>query len=85
MPTFEKFCETFFQKYFTLHPTEAIHYGITGYDHLLTEYNDEAYGEEKAFSQNFSKVGMVSPLNMFCRGVQFYRPLPQSVWCEMSL
>jgi len=52
MPTFEKFCETFFQKYFTLHPADAIHYGIEGYDHLLTEYNDEAYVEEKAFSQD---------------------------------
>ncbi len=51
MPTFEKFCETYFQKYFALHPTDAIHYGIPGYDHLLTDYDDAAYHEEKAFSQ----------------------------------
>jgi len=52
MPTFENFCATFFQKYFTLHPTDAIHYGIEGYDHLLTDYNDEAYSEEKTFSKD---------------------------------
>ncbi len=51
MPTFEKFCETYFRKYFALHPTDAIHYGIPGYDHLLTDYDDPAYLEEKAFSQ----------------------------------
>ena len=61
MPSFEKFCETFFQKYFTLHPTDAIHYGIVGYDHLLTDYNDEAYSEEKAFSKDsFQELRQVS-------------------------
>ncbi len=31
----------FFKKYFDLHPTEAIYYGIEGYDHLLNDYSDE--------------------------------------------
>ncbi len=55
MPTFETFCETFFQKYFTLHPTEAIHYGIAGYDHLLTDYNDEATLKKKHFRRTPSR------------------------------
>ncbi|NIO08430.1 MAG: DUF885 family protein [Deltaproteobacteria bacterium] len=52
MPSFEKFCESFFHEYFRLHPTEAIHYGIEGYDHLLTDYHDDAFFEEKNFSRN---------------------------------
>jgi len=38
MPSFAEFCADFFKKYFDLHPTEAIHYGIEGYDHLLKDY-----------------------------------------------
>lgn len=51
MQSFEEFCGEFFDKYFSLHPTEGIHYGIEGYDHLLNDYGDEAYEEEKAFSK----------------------------------
>ncbi|MFQ5849863.1 MAG: DUF885 domain-containing protein [Candidatus Binatia bacterium] len=51
MRPFEEFCKGFFQKYFALHPTEAIHYGIDGYDHLLKDYSDEIYKEERAFWQ----------------------------------
>ena len=43
------FCTDYFNKYFELHPTEAIYYGIEGYDHLLNDYSDEAYKIEKAF------------------------------------
>jgi len=49
MHQFDDFCEAFFQQYFTLHPAEAIHYSIGGYDHLLTDYGDETYTEDKAF------------------------------------
>lgn len=49
MATFGDFCADFFKRYFELRPTEAIHYGIQGYDHLLNDYSDEAYKEEKAF------------------------------------
>ena len=48
MQSFEEFCGEFFDKYFSLHPTEGIHYGIEGYDHLLNDFGDEAYEEEKA-------------------------------------
>ncbi len=51
MTSFPEFCADFFKKYFDLHPTEAIYYGIEGYDHLLNDYSDEAYNEEKAFVQ----------------------------------
>jgi uncharacterized protein (DUF885 family) len=50
MPTFTDFCRGFFARYFELHPTEAIHYGVPGYDHRLKDFTDEAYREEKAFA-----------------------------------
>jgi uncharacterized protein (DUF885 family) len=49
MTTFAEFCADYFKNYFELHPTEAIYYGIEGYDHLLNEYSDESYKTEKAF------------------------------------
>jgi uncharacterized protein (DUF885 family) len=55
MFSFADFCADFFKKYFELHPTEAIHYGIEGYDHLLNDYGDETYDEEKAFAQESLK------------------------------
>src|SRR5713226_10087492 len=55
MSSFSDFCADFFRKYFQLHPTEAIHYGIEGYDHLLNDYSDETYREEKAFVQESLK------------------------------
>ncbi len=61
MPPFDDFCGAFFDKYFSLHPTEGIHYGIEGYDHLLKDYTDEAYEEEKAFSkESHQKLRQVS-------------------------
>jgi uncharacterized protein (DUF885 family) len=50
MASFAEFCAEFFKRYFELHPTEAIHYGIEGYDHRLKDYTDEAYREEKSFA-----------------------------------
>ncbi|HEU4344098.1 MAG TPA: DUF885 domain-containing protein [Candidatus Binatia bacterium] len=49
MASFSDFCADYFKRYFELHPTEAIYYGIEGYDHLLKDYSDQAYGEEKLF------------------------------------
>jgi uncharacterized protein (DUF885 family) len=49
MTTFADFCADYFRQYFELHPTEAISYGIEGYDHLLNDYSDASYQAEKAF------------------------------------
>jgi uncharacterized protein (DUF885 family) len=49
MSKFAEFCDDYFKKYFQLHPTEAIYYGIEGYDHLLNDYSDESYRAEKYF------------------------------------
>ena len=49
MSSFADFCTEYFKRYFELHPTEAIYYGIEGYDHLLKDYSDETYQAEKAF------------------------------------
>ena len=49
MTSFSEFCADYFKKYFALHPTDAIYYGIDGYDHLLNDYSDESYRREKAF------------------------------------
>jgi len=48
MSTFTAFCESYFKKYFELHPIDAIYYGVVGYDHLLNDYSDESYVAEKA-------------------------------------
>jgi uncharacterized protein (DUF885 family) len=47
MSTFSDFCADYFRKYFQLHPTEAIYYGIEGFDHLLNDYSDESHRAEK--------------------------------------
>jgi uncharacterized protein (DUF885 family) len=49
MSRFTEFCDDYFRKYFELHPTEAIYYGIEGYDHLLNDYSDETYLAERRF------------------------------------
>ncbi|MBM4261109.1 MAG: DUF885 domain-containing protein [Deltaproteobacteria bacterium] len=49
MSQFSDFCASYFKRYFDLHPTDAIYYGIAGYDHLLNDYSDAAYLAEKAF------------------------------------
>jgi len=55
MSSFTDFCADFFKNHFELHPTEAIYYGIEGYDQLLNDYSDEAYDQEKAFAQESLK------------------------------
>jgi uncharacterized protein (DUF885 family) len=54
--SFTDFCSDFFKKYFELHPTEAIYYGIEGYDHLLNDYSDETYRAEKIFAEESLKT-----------------------------
>lgn len=49
MSQFSEFSAGYFKKYFELHPTDAIYYGIDGYDHLLNDYSDAAYEAEKSF------------------------------------
>jgi uncharacterized protein (DUF885 family) len=49
MAKFAEFCDAYFKKYFQLHPTEAIYYGIEGYDHLLNDYSDDSYHAETSF------------------------------------
>ncbi|HXG52238.1 MAG TPA: DUF885 domain-containing protein [candidate division Zixibacteria bacterium] len=49
MSAFTDFCARYFRRYFDLHPTEAIYYGVDGYDHLLNDYSDDAYAAEKSF------------------------------------
>jgi uncharacterized protein (DUF885 family) len=49
MTAFADFSAGFFSRYFELHPTDAIYYGVEGYDHLLNDHSDDAYAAEKAF------------------------------------
>ena len=56
MSSFTEFCADYFKKYFDLHPTEAIYYGIEGYDHLLNDYSDEIYRAEKIFVEESLKT-----------------------------
>jgi uncharacterized protein (DUF885 family) len=61
MASFADFSRDFFPRYFELHPTEAIHYGVPGYDHRLKDFTDEAYREEKAFaSESLKRLRQVS-------------------------
>ena len=48
MPSFTEFCAGYFKKYFELDPTDAIYYGVAGYDHLLNDYSDETHSARKA-------------------------------------
>lgn len=49
MSKFAEFCADYFHNYFELHPTDAIYYGIEGYDHLLNDYSDSAYQRQVTF------------------------------------
>ena len=61
MSSFAEYCTDYFRKYFELHPTDAIYYGIESYDHLLSDCSDEHYREEKAFvEESLNKLGKIS-------------------------
>lgn len=51
MSRFTEFCEEYFKNYFELYPTEAIYYGIPGYDHRLNDYSDETYRAQQALAR----------------------------------
>ena len=62
MSKFSEFCAGYFKKYFELHPTDAIYYGIDGYDHLLNDYSDKSYKAEKILvRESLRKLGQISP------------------------
>ena len=63
MSAFTDFCTDYFKKYFELHPTDAIYYGIEGYDHLLNDYSDETYKAEKAFVKESLSTLRQIPVN----------------------
>ena len=52
MATFGEFCAGYFSRYFNLHPSEAIYYGVEGYDHLLNDYSDDTYAAERSFVES---------------------------------
>src|SRR3990172_359192 len=61
MSKFADFCADYFKRYFDLHPSEAIYYGVGGYDHLLNDYSDETYQSEKAFvEESLAKLRQIS-------------------------
>jgi uncharacterized protein (DUF885 family) len=62
MSNFTEFCAGYFKKYFDLHPTDAIYYGVEGYDHQLNDYSDESYGAEKALvAESLNRLRKISP------------------------
>lgn len=62
MSKFTSFCADYFKRYFELHPTDAIYYGIEGYDHLLNDYSDETYEAEKAFvEESLANLRQIPP------------------------
>ena len=63
MMTFGEFCAGYFKNYFELHPSEAIYYGIEGYDHLLNDYSDETYKAEKSFVEESLNELQQIPIN----------------------
>ncbi len=61
MSKFTDICAEYFQKHFNLHPTDAIYYGVEGYDHLLNDYSDDSYRAEKALvEESLAKLKQIS-------------------------
>ena len=64
-PSSLNFCTRYFKHYFELHPTDAIYYGIEGYDHLLNDYSDKSYKAEKIFvKESLRKLRAISPADL---------------------
>jgi uncharacterized protein (DUF885 family) len=65
MSKFAQFCDRYFKQYFELHPTDAIYYGIEGYDHLLNDYSDKSFKAEKIFvKESLRKLRAISPADL---------------------
>jgi len=65
MSKFADFCDRYFKQYFDLHPTDAIYYGVGGYDHLLNDYSDKSYKAEKIFvTESLRRLRQISPSDL---------------------
>jgi uncharacterized protein (DUF885 family) len=65
MSRFGEFSIRYFKQYFDLHPTDAIYYGIEGYDHLLNDYSDKSYKAEKiSVKESLRKLREISPADL---------------------
>ena len=65
MSKFAEFSTRYFKHYFELHPTDAIYYGVEGYDHLLNDYSDKSYKAEKVFvDESLRKLRGISPADL---------------------
>ena len=65
MSKFADFCTRYFKQHFELHPTDAIYYGIEGYDHLLNDYSDKSYKAETIFvKESLRKLRGISPADL---------------------
>lgn len=65
MSKFAAFCDRYFKGYFDLHPTDAIYYGVPGYDHLLNDYSDKSFKAEKIFvSDSLRKLRAIAPADL---------------------
>ena len=75
MSKFAEFCARYFKQYFELHPTDAIYYGVEGYDHLLNDYSDKSYKAEKIFvKESLRKLRRNFPGRVDCRRSHRLRP-----------
>jgi uncharacterized protein (DUF885 family) len=62
MSSFDEFCSGYFKKYFDLHPTEAIYYGVKGYDHLLNDFSDQTFEAEQRFvAESLTELREIAP------------------------
>ena len=65
MSKFAEFSTRYFKRYFELHPTDAIYYGVEGYDHLLNDYSDKSYKAEKIFvKESLRKLHQIAPSDL---------------------
>ncbi|HET9916574.1 MAG TPA: DUF885 domain-containing protein [Candidatus Binatia bacterium] len=65
MSKFAEFSSRYFKQYFELHPTDAIYYGVAGYDHLLNDYSDKSYKAEKIFvEESLRKLHQIAPSDL---------------------
>ncbi|MSP40200.1 MAG: DUF885 domain-containing protein [Deltaproteobacteria bacterium] len=65
MSKFAEFCNRYFKQYFVLHPTDAIYYGVEGFDHLLNDYSDKTFKAEKIFvNESLRKLREISPVEL---------------------
>lgn len=65
MSRFADFCVEYFKRYFELHPTDAIYYGVEGYDHLLNDYSDDAFAAEKIFvEKSLNRLRQISTADL---------------------